>query len=275
MMQSVNHVVKPRNRTRRGAQPIRQRLWTRLSRPAWLRLPRLAVPSLTSAWGLVLCLCAAISGAGVVMASERLLGDFVIERVEVEGDFVHLRPGDVQRRLDDLLVNARASSDLSQIQRQLSAQPWIAEVRVRRVWPHALRIEVIEQRPVARWNSDQFLGMQGDLFEPARAPLMALPDLAGPRGMQRDVFERFQLWAERMAQSGLELDGVEFDVDRGWRLHTVGGLDIQLGRMDLEGRLTRFDQAWQLKLAQTPNLVRVDLRYPNGVSLGFEESNDG
>ncbi|WP_170272627.1 cell division protein FtsQ/DivIB [Litorivicinus lipolyticus] len=271
----MNHVVKPRNRTRRGAQPIRQRLWTRLSRPAWLRLPRLAVPSLTSAWGLVLCLCAAISGAGVVMASERLLGDFVIERVEVEGDFVHLRPGDVQRRLDDLLVNARASSDLSQIQRQLSAQPWIAEVRVRRVWPHALRIEVIEQRPVARWNSDQFLGMQGDLFEPARAPLMALPDLAGPRGMQRDVFERFQLWAERMAQSGLELDGVEFDVDRGWRLHTVGGLDIQLGRMDLEGRLTRFDQAWQLKLAQTPNLVRVDLRYPNGVSLGFEESNDG
>ncbi|MGB0957379.1 MAG: cell division protein FtsQ/DivIB, partial [Litorivicinus sp.] len=213
-------MATPRKRARRGAQPIRR---VRLTRPSWLVMPAIKWPALTSLWGLVLCVVAAVSGAGVVMASDRLLGDFVITRVEVEGDFVHLRPGDVQTRLDGMLINARASSDLSHIQRQLSDQPWIAEARVRRVWPHALRIEVIEQRPVARWNRDQFLGMQGDLFEPARQPLMALPDLSGPEGMERDVFARYQAWSQRLAERGLELDGVGFDPERGWRLHTAGG----------------------------------------------------
>ena len=271
--------------------PVRRNRLRRKPKTLWLfglyqrllgLMPNFALPVWKGAeqwrvvfWGGVLCLSTGSLGAGAMVASDRLLGDFVISRVEVEGDFVHLRPGDVQQRVEALLVNERSSGDLALIQDQLSAKPWVADARVRRVWPDALVIEIVEQRPVARWNQDQFLGMQGDLFEPASVPSLSLPELAGPTGMEREVFNRYQTWFAQLNQRGLELRALSFDVHKGWRMRTASGLEIQLGRLQLDQRLARFDQAWQLRLANTPDIKRIDLRYTNGLALVFEEASNG
>lgn len=266
-----------RSRKRRsGAQRIRkfQRpAWTQLD---WIQLPKVAMPSMrVNLWGGVLCAIMGLFGSAAVIASQHLLGDFEVSRIEVEGDLVHLRPGQVQARLDELLLNQKTRSDLADIQAQLLSQPWISQARVRRTWPDGLQIEVIEQRPVARWNQTQFLGMQGDLFEPIKQPLMALPSLAGPAGSENRVFEQHQAWKAELAELGLELEQTRLDPALGWRLTLASGVEIELGRLELDSRMQRFAKAWRKRLSTTPDIARVDLRYRHGLALKFESENNG
>ena len=259
--------VRSRNR-RSGAQRVRK-----YERPSWMKLPRISFQ--VSLWGGLLCAVMAAFGSVAVIASQQLLGDFEVSRIEVEGDLVHLRPGQVQARLDTLLLNQRTGSDLSQIQDQLVAQPWISEARVRRTWPAGLQIEVIEQRPVAQWNDTQFLGMQGDLFQPIKQPLMALPKLAGPIGAENRVFQQHQHWKAELAELGLDLVATELDSELGWKLGLASGVELQLGRLELDSRMQRFAKAWRKRLAATPDLASVDLRYRHGLALTFEKTNNG
>ena len=258
-----------RSRKRRtGAQPIRK-----YQRPAWLRMPKVAIQF--NLWGWVLCAVMAGFGSATVIATQHLLGDFEVSRIEVEGDLLHLRPGQVQARLDELLLNQRTGSDLRNIQQQLLEQPWISEARVRRTWPDGLQIEVIEQRPVAQWNDTQFLGMQGDLFEPIKQPLMALPKLAGPKGQESHVFAQHQQWRAELAELGLELVATQLDPALGWKLTLASGIELQLGRLALDQRMQRFAKAWRKRLASTPNLAHVDLRYRHGLALKFVSTENG
>lgn len=261
-----------RSRKRRASvQKVRK-----FERPSWLKMPTLPRVNLgPSLWGLVLCTIMGLFGSAAVIASQNLIGDFEVSRIEVEGDLLHLRPGQVQARLDELLLNQKTRSDLGDIQTLLLAQPWISDVRVRRIWPDALQVQVIEQRPQARWNQTQFLGMQGDLFEPIKQPLMALPHLVGPEGDENRVFAQHQIWHEQLQALGLELVATELDPALGWNLTLASGVQIQLGRLDLDERMQRFATAWRKRLSATPNLARVDLRYRHGLAMQFEEANNG
>ena len=266
-----------RSRKRRsGAKRIRK-----LQRPAWMQMDwlgehKLTLPKLRiNLWGGVLCAIMGLFGSAAVIASQHLLGDFQVSRIEVEGDLVHLRPGQVQARLDELLLNQKTRSDLADIQAQLLSQPWISEARVRRTWPDGLQIEVIEQRPVARWNNTQFLGMQGELFQPIKQPLLALPSLAGPAGSEHRVFSQYERWKGQLAELGLELEQAQLDPALGWRLTLASGIEIELGRLELDQRLERFAKAWRKRLVTTPDIARVDLRYRHGLALTFESENNG
>lgn len=255
---------------RQGARRVRKLSMTRFS------LPRIPIPRLAlNFWGVVLCALMGLFGSAAVIASQHLLGDFEVSRIEVEGDLLHLRPGQVKGRLEDLLLNQRSASDLKDIRSLLLIQPWISEARVRRTWPDGLQIEIIEQRPQARWNQTQFLGMQGDLFEPIKQPMVALPRLFGPKGSENLVFERHQAWASELANLGLELQETRLDPDLGWSLITASGLQIDLGRLELDLRMKRFATAWRKRISTTPDVAKVDLRYRHGLALTLEAQNNG
>ena len=61
----------------------------------------------------------------------------------------------------------------------------------------------------------------------------------------------------------------------GWRLTLASGIEIELGRLELDQRLERFAKAWRKRLVTTPDIARVDLRYRHGLALTFESENNG
>ncbi len=75
------------------------------------------------------------------------------------------------------------SVDIDTLRERARDIGWLREVRVHREWPNALRFELEEQVPVARWNDDRLLNAQGEPFSFAPVtPPEGLPDLSGPEG---------------------------------------------------------------------------------------------
>ena len=63
------------------------------------------------------------------------------------------------------------------------ALPWVDSAAVQRSWPRGLKIEIVEQIAVARWNGAGLLNARGELFlSAARFVPPELPQLAGPAG---------------------------------------------------------------------------------------------
>ena len=89
----------------------------------------------------------------VVLVSAALFGLsytplVAVDRVEVDGAL------EVDAtRLQSVVDTTKGSSivwlDLAALRARLEADPWVRKVRVSRDWPHTVRIEIVERRPVA------------------------------------------------------------------------------------------------------------------------------
>ncbi len=56
--------------------------------------------------------------------------------------------------------------DVDAVRLALLGEPWVSEVTVKRIWPDALRVIVIEQIPVVRWGDSGLLNPAGEYFAP-------------------------------------------------------------------------------------------------------------
>ncbi|HHF1540397.1 TPA: FtsQ-type POTRA domain-containing protein, partial [Haemophilus influenzae] len=81
--------------------------------------------------------------------------------------------------------------DVAPIQEQIEALPWVKGAIVRKMWPNRLSIWVSEYQPVAFWNQNQFVTLDGIVFQLPSVRLTAknLPYLGGPDYQSLKVIE--------------------------------------------------------------------------------------
>jgi cell division protein FtsQ len=156
----------------------------------------------------------------------------------------------------------------------LEALPWVRRASVRRVWPDRLQVTLEERVPLARWGQHALIDLSGERFSASsEAPL---PLFIGPSGSEREVAQRYALFAEALAPLGAKLERVALTPRYAWRLTLDSGLEIMLGR-DVDGapeRLARFVAAYPATLGRIARRPQyVDLRYPNGFALRVPEPN--
>ncbi|MEM7053575.1 MAG: cell division protein FtsQ/DivIB [Pseudomonadota bacterium] len=145
--------------------------------------------------------------------------------------------------------------------------PWVASASIRKRWPDALEIDVIEHRVIARWNQTGLLSTTGEVFDVAgTAGMQGLTHLYGPELRREDVFETWQQLRRQLAAAGLEIRLLELDPRGAWSLELDSGQQLLLGREQVEQRLQRF-LAVHRQLAGMQDVARIDLRYPNGLSV--------
>ncbi len=199
------------------------------------------------------------------------------DQVRIEGQFKHLSTDEVQHRIAPKLVGGYFSIDLQAVRTEVQKLPWVQDVSVRRQWPSGLLITVQEKTAVAYWNDDALLSSEGKVFHPVHIERdMALPQLAGPQGMQQSVWQFMDRLQPAFAALDRQVEKLVLDPRRAWQIHLADGTLIRLGRNQSEQRLQRF-----LKVFAMPNApalgeaVVVDMRYPNGFAmLANHASND-
>ena len=88
-------------------------------------------------------------GVGVVLTALAnaavWLHGIPVERIVLTGKLERTRKIALQDMVQPELVGGFLSADLQRIQEQLESLPWVYEVAVRRQWPSALTIHVVEQ----------------------------------------------------------------------------------------------------------------------------------
>ena len=197
-----------------------------------------------------------------------------VQRISVTGELEHTQAQVVQDIVQQSLAGGFLKADLHQIQRQLESLPWIYEATVRRRWPAALEIHILEELPIARWGQDGFLNHEGEVFHTdKRGDWNSLPLLKGPEGSAQSLMAKYQRLVEFLRPLGLHVD--QLLVDERGQLDAVmaGGLQLTLGAEDFLGRMHRFEEVYRSELiARRAEVEKVDLRYKNGVAVTFSET---
>ncbi|HEX4895282.1 MAG TPA: cell division protein FtsQ/DivIB [Solimonas sp.] len=201
----------------------------------------------------------------------RLSGAAGVTQLQIEGEFERVTAAEVAAEVRPFLVTRFSELDLESARRALERLPWVARVRVERVWPETLRVRVWERQPFARWNDDALLDREAQVFRPKLEGLAAeLPQLRGGAGSEAVVATMFQTLAQRLQSTPFALAGLARDARGEWTARTRDGVELRFGRGDPVQALEAVMQPMQQALQERMTLVNyVDLRYTNGFSVGW------
>jgi len=217
-------------------------------------------------------------GVGVVLTAVAkaavVLHTLPVERIVVTGKLLNTQTVVIQNMVQPSLVGGFLSADLQRLREQLETLPWVYQATIKRQWPSALEIHVVEQLPIARWGERGYLNHAGEVFHSTReGDDKALPMLTGPEGTERQLIADYQLVTELLRPVALAVKRLAVD-DRGQLQATLtDGIEVAFGDDELTDRLERFIGLYSSSLVERrADILRVDTRYRSGVAVAFRES---
>ncbi len=191
---------------------------------------------------------------------------FPLRAIELTGDVAHVTHEQVEAVVEKELRGNFFTVDLERVRAAFETLPWVRVANVRRQWPDRLQVAVEEHKPYARWASTALVSAKGEVFEVAVNT--SLPVLHGPDGSAPEMVSRFQEFGRLLEPTGRRIVQVALSNRRAWVLKLDNGAVLELGRDDLETRLTRFVAAYDRTVLQLPNpSTHIDLRYTNGFAV--------
>ena len=199
--------------------------------------------------------------------------DTPLSKIMVGGNFNHLEEQELAELVNMEIDGGFLSMNLNQLRQELQSHPWIHQVSVRREWPSTLKVEVIEEVPIARWGKKGFLNRLGDqLSLPENSNLKSLPVLEADFGSSQDMIAQYLLLAELLAPTDLKLTELQRDAVGAWQIETAAGVRIVLGRDQIIEKIRRLIVVWGSGLdVQLNNIATIDLRYPNGLAVSWRD----
>lgn len=229
-----------------------------------------AVPWLQVGLGGVIILLAAMVpwGTGQVLAAM----DRKIMAIDVAGQLVGETRTALEREAGDWLGKSFFATDLADVKADLEQRPWVESAAVKRVWPDRLLIEIREKKPLAYWNNDKLVSRSGELFAPGNREVAGkLPLLSGPDERVSEVIRMARSLADTLTERRIGFAGLTLEERGAWTLTLANGIEVALGRDQVEERFERFLTVYEGRLAVRADEVRrVDARYTNGVAVQWK-----
>lgn len=220
---------------------------------------------------IVLIICALVLTARVVYLYLADPGRFPINTVKIAATYQHVSHKQLEQILTNYLSASFFSLPVGHLHAELSALSWIKEAQIERIWPDTLKISLVEKQPVAIWNKS-LLCDNGDVFnETGELTDTVLPQLRGPVNHQKEVLQVYKKMSKILSICGLYAAVLEWRKNEAWELTLSNGVQLRLGKRDLEIRVNRFCKAYPAVFAEkTDQLASVDLRYPRGMAVQWK-----
>jgi len=199
---------------------------------------------------------------------------FSITAVDIKGDWRHIGKGQIQAASVPLLQAGFFGLDIKALQARLQELPWVEKVAVSRVWPGKVIIQLIERKPVARFNEYELLTDKGDLFAPPKSTFPNdLVQLNGPRDKAALLWRTYVGMQKVLMPLSQRITEVELANRGAWKIELDHRITVLLGREDLYLRLSHYvNVAPVLFQNREKQAKRLDLRYPNGMSVVWQEN---
>lgn len=178
---------------------------------------------------------------------------------------------------DDLL-----SLRLNRMGEQLTKNPWVQSVRVRRNFPHTLSIDVVERQPVGVVSMGYlyYLDNRGEIFKPLQEgdsldfPVITglteediLRDPAGAKETLKVMLGLIdQLQKNRQGITLADVSELHYDKGFGYTLFTMNrGLPVRLGMESFNEKLARLSRVYNDLQPQMSGLEYIDLDYSDRI----------
>jgi cell division protein FtsQ len=191
--------------------------------------------------------------------------------------------GEALKRLADALQTRGASMlqvDLVALAAMVKQVPWVREATIRRQFPSTIVVAIEEHKPVAQWTPDGIVAAAnnenstlvdsyGDVFSAVISDERReqLPRLAGPDGSSVEVLTRYASLLAPLKSIDRAPKALVLTPRRAWQLTLDNGSAVELGRADVDERLSRFIRSYaELPALQTAGAT-IDMRYQSGLTI--------
>jgi cell division protein FtsQ len=196
---------------------------------------------------------------------------FPISRVKISATYQHITRKQIEAALSSYMNKSFFAVSIRHLKSDLLMLSWSEHVNISRIWPDSLQITLVEKIPVAIWNN-VLMTAQGDLFSVGKEQVdLSLPKLSGPEQQQLDVLQIYQKLSKLLSVYGLHSSSLQLRDNQAWELSLTNGVQLRLGKRDLEQRVLRFCRAYPAVFADKPEqLSSVDLRYARGMAVQWK-----
>jgi cell division protein FtsQ len=164
---------------------------------------------------------------------------------------------------------------IEQMVHELKANPWVKSASVRRKWPNQVFVKIDTYQPIAQWNQTAYIADKNYLIETTLLnELSDLPLLEGPPDQREVVWQAYKDLSQISRKVELPITRLTFTPWGCWRVTLAKKIEVVLGKTDTHSRLERFIMAYNTleKLRTTENMVYVDLRYNNGLTIAWHSN---
>ena len=164
--------------------------------------------------------------------------------------------------------------DVEQTRERLKTNPWIADATVLKLYPGELQIGIKEREAFALWQKDgqvSVIADDGTVLEPYVSPrLIELPLVVG-RGAETRAKE-FLVLLDRYPALRAFVRAAVLVGERRWNLRLNNGIDVRLPETDIAPALERLVALDKEKNLITRDIVAIDLRLPDRVTVRLSEA---
>lgn len=197
----------------------------------------------------------------------------VLRQIKVTTTGEHLDIPTLKKIVRAHLYGGFFSLDAQRLKQALLAHPWVAEISLRRIWPDLIEVGIKEQRPIARWEKKWLITTQGRLFKPSKDTIPPnLPLLIGPNDQSKQLLEYYQRLTAISSPMGIKISQLRLSDRHTWSMVLNDHIHVILGRHQVIQRFQRFLSLYPKVIrAHEANVERIDLRYPNGFSVGWKK----
>ena len=166
------------------------------------------------------------------------------------------------------------SVKLKDVVKQLESHPWVGQVRVRKVFPNKILIQIEERKPMAIIQLEElyYIDTQGEIFSPVgEKDEYNYPYLTG---LTRQVLEKDPVEAKRLISKAMELLRIvlqekvppleeisEIHMEKTFGIHCFTrseGLEVKLGWEDFKEKLRRLSLIWSDLRKRGCSVVSID-----------------
>ncbi|HYF98362.1 MAG TPA: cell division protein FtsQ/DivIB [Coxiellaceae bacterium] len=247
----------------------KSRFYRKKSHATWSEA--LKTISRTVLWGgLVVLVLAGAYEAWLAIGDPKILP---IRQVSIVSGDLHVSKAELEKAVQANLRGTLLTLDRSKLKHGLRQLPWVENVSIRRVWPDKLVIKITEQVPVARWEHTSLLNKDLEKFSPPVDSFPSgLPSLLGPKGSESKLWKQYQELNQRFEPLKLKVVSVELSPRSSWSFLLSNGVEVILGRQDLNARLARLVRLYPRLVAEHPSgMMLIDLRYPSGFAIKWKD----
>lgn len=196
-----------------------------------------------------------------------------VNSVRVAGEFKHVSRNALEQVVADQITKGFFEVDVEAVRLASLALPWVREASVRRVWPDSLHVAIVEREPVARWNDETLMELDGTLFQPhGKAVELHLPELFGPTESEREVLAAHGRFRTVLGLLGGGIESLRLMERGGWRVKLANGTTLVLADGQDAATLKRFARAAAKEIAEhLDRIEQVDLRYAGGFAVRLKQ----
>ena len=197
---------------------------------------------------------------------------FFIRNIKINGAH-QLKDNDIMSSISPFLRENLFKIDVEKMKKIIASHPFVKEVKIKRVYPFSIVIDVEEKKPSALWvGSDGRISVLDETGEPYKgltksdAQNMFIIN-AGDKADVKSLFREVNRW---VADGIMKRDGIsEVAYDEG-SVTVFGaedGVEIILGKEDQEGRLKRAIVVLEDAKKRGLMIKCIDARFEKGAII--------